>query len=123
MSKKVDVVKMKPTLKEARQIALFFYQSCLVGSIVIGSLIFFGIACIELTQPRLIFFATLCGAVFGWHLVLPMFGQFFLKDIDNKVPGLGDATVSWFRHARPGDFLDLRKLAAQVGARDQHRKR
>lgn len=110
-------MKLKPTLKEARQIAVFLEQSCLIGSIVVGSLVFLGIALLVLSQAFLIFAASLIGAVFGWHLVLPLFGQFFLQDLDEKVPGLADATIAWFRNAQPGDFLDMKKLASQVEAR------
>ncbi|MEN3362749.1 MAG: hypothetical protein V7606_23 [Burkholderiales bacterium] len=116
-------MKMKATLKEARQIAVFLEQSCFIGSIVIGSLAFLGIGILVLSQPWLIFSASLVGGVFGWHMILALFGQFFLQDLEENVPGLGDATVQWFRHAQPGDFLDMRKLAAQVEARRQLGKR
>lgn len=114
---------MKPTLQEARQIAVFFHQSCWAGSVVIGSLLFFGIALIILSDPALVFSATIVGAVFGWQFVLPSFGMFFLRDLDNKIPGLATATVRWFRNAEPGDFLDMRKLAEQVSTRHQQHKR
>lgn len=114
---------MKPTLQEARQVALFFYQSCFIGSIIIGALLFFGISLLVLSDFQLRFAATLLGAVFGWHFVLPSFGMFFLWDLDNKVPGLAHATVSWFRNAKPGDFLDMRKLAAQVNDKRKSSKR
>jgi hypothetical protein len=55
--------------------------------------------------------------------VLALFGQFFLHDLDDKMPGLGDATVAWFRDAQPGDYLDMKKLASQVRARTRHAKR
>jgi hypothetical protein len=114
-------MKLKPNLKEQRQIAVFFEPSCFIGSIVIGALAFLGIALITLSEAFLMFAASAAGAVFGWHLVLPLFGQFFLNDIDNKVPGLGDATIAWFRNAQPGDFLDMKKLASQVEARRRQR--
>jgi hypothetical protein len=114
---------MKPTLQEARQVALFFYKSCYAGSIIIGSLLFFGISLLVLSQPVLMFAATLAGAIFGWHFVLPSFGMFFLWDLENKVPGLSNATVAWFRRAEPGDFLDMKRLVAQVNARRQQGKR
>jgi hypothetical protein len=112
-----NVMKLKPALKEARQIAVFLEPTCLIGSIIIGSLVFLGIALLVLSQPLLIFAASLIGGLFGWHLLLALFGQFFLQDLDDKVPGLGDATVAWFRNAEPGDFLDMKKLASQVEAR------
>jgi hypothetical protein len=117
------MMKLKPTPKEARRIAIFLEETCLAGSTVVGALIFLGIALIVLSQPWLIFAASLVGGLFGWHLLLPLFGQFFLRDLDEKVPGLADATVAWFRNARPGDFLDMRKLASQVEARSRMRKR
>lgn len=116
-------MKLKPTLKEARRIAVFLEQTCLVGSVIIGALIFLGIALMVLSEPTLIFAASLVGGLFGWHLLLPMFGQFFLQDLDEKVPGLADATIAWFRNAQPGDFLDMQKLASQVEARRRRGKR
>jgi hypothetical protein len=116
-------MKLKPSLKEARQIAVFMEETCFIGSIVIGALVFLGIALLVLAEPDLIFAASMIGAVCGWHLILPLFGQFFLEDLEEKVPGLGDATVAWFRNAQPGDFLDMKKLAAQVEARRRHGSR
>jgi hypothetical protein len=115
-------MKLKPTLKEARQIAVFLEQTCFIGSIIIGSLMFLGIALLVLSQPFLIVAAGVIGGVFGWHLLLALFGQFFLQDLDDKVPGLGDATVAWFRNAEPGDFLDMKNLASQVEARRRQGK-
>jgi hypothetical protein len=110
-------MKLKPSLKEAREIAVFLEQSCYIGSLFIGALVFLAIGLLVISHASLIFAASLVGAVFGWHLVLPLFGQFFLQDLDDKVPGLGDATIAWFRNAQPGDFLDMKKLASQVETR------
>jgi hypothetical protein len=110
-------MKLKPSLKEARQIAVFLEESCYIGSLVIGALIFLAIGLLVLSHASLIFAASLVGAAFGWHMVLPGFGQFFLQDLEDKLPGLGDATIAWFRNAQPGDFLDMKKLASQVEAR------
>lgn len=116
-------MKLKPTLKEARQIAVFVESTCLIGSILIGSVAFALIALVVLSRPMLIFAASMVGGVFGWHMILPLFGQYFLGHLDHMVPGLGDATVNWFRNARPGDDLDLQKLASQIEARRRNGKR
>lgn len=116
-------MKLKPTLKEARQIAVFMEETCFIGSIVIGALLFLGIALLLLSKPLLILAASMVGAVCGWHLILPLFGHFFLEDLEERLPGLGDATVDWFRNARPGDYLDMKRLAAQVEARRRHGRR
>lgn len=110
---------MKPTLSEARQIAVFFYKSCWAGSILIGSSLFFGISLMLLSQAVFRLAATLLGGVFGWHLILPSFGLFFLRDLERRVPGLAKAIVEFFRNAQPGDYLNVRQLAAQVSARRQ----